>query len=218
MEVAQALGQAVAAALVVRAFEADDHRERMVAVLFHPVDGQVGADVVDPTGGGGFHAVDFERAVLIVTLVEEAGGVVEARALAVLVAHVPLAEVGGLVAGGAHQGGMGDRVFGQGGVVVDDAVGVVVAAGEERGAAGRAEREGDKCVAETHALGGEPVHGRRLEPRVAGAFAMLALHGPHRVPALVIGDDEQEVWFARGGVQRRGGGERGEEPRSGAAG
>ena len=99
--------------------------------------------------------------------------------------------------------------------VVGDAVEVVVAAGEKRGAARRAEREGDEGVAEAHALGGEAVHVRRLEPREARPLALLALHDAHRVPALVVGVDEQEVGLALGGVRDGGAGQRGREPRGG---
>ena len=112
VEVAQAVGEVVAAALVVRAFETDDHARTVVAwFCLEPVDGEVGADIVHPALGGGHHAVDFERAVLIYALVDEAGGVLEAGARAFLVAHVPFAEVGGAVSGVAQQGGVGDGSF-----------------------------------------------------------------------------------------------------------
>ncbi len=58
---------------------------------------------------------------------------------------------------------------------------------------------GDEGVAETNAIGGEPIHVRCFKPRVAGFFSVLFLHCTHGVPAMVIADDEDEVGFALGG-------------------
>ena len=200
VEVAQAFGEILAAARAVRALVTDDHRKRAVAVLLHPLDREVGADVVEPALGGRGDAVDFERAVLVAPVADEACRVIEARTLAALVAHVPLADVGGPVTGGAQQRGVGDGIRRKRRAVVGDAVEVVVAAREKRSPARSAERKGDEGVAEAHTLGGEPVHVRRLEPREARPLALLALHDAHRVPAVIVGVEEQEVGLALGGV------------------
>jgi len=70
---------------------------------------------------------------------------------------------------------------------------------------------GDEGVAETDAAGGEAVHGWRFEPRVAGLFAVFFRNRTHRIPAMVVGDDEDEVGFAFGGLQDRGGSQQNEE-------
>ena len=51
--------------------------------------------------------------------------------------------------------------------VVDDAVGVRVLAGQEAGAARRAERRRRKRVGEPRAFAGEPIHVRRLDERMS---------------------------------------------------
>ena len=70
---------------------------------------------------------------MIGSLADKAGGMIEARTLAALVTHVPLAEVGGAIARGTQQSGVGHRIVRDWSVVIDDAVGVVVTPGEERG-------------------------------------------------------------------------------------
>ena len=52
VEAAQALGQSVSAARAVRAFETDNHRERLFTILLHPLDGEVRAHVIHPAFGG----------------------------------------------------------------------------------------------------------------------------------------------------------------------
>ena len=195
VEVTQPLGQVLAAAVVVRALEADDHGEGLFAraVLFEPFEREVGGDVIHPAAGGDRLAVDLEGAILVDPLVDETGGVLESGARPLLVSHVPFAEVGGAVTGIAQEDRMVEAVFGEGLVVAEDAVDVGVLAGEESGAPGRADRVGDEGVAETDAIRREAIQRGRLEPRVARLVAVLLLHGTHRIPAVVIRDDKDEV-------------------------
>ena len=195
VEIAETGWEIVAAARAVRAFEAEDDGERLFLVLADEVDGEVGGDVVGPALGGGGGCVDVEWTILVLTLTDVAGGVVEAWAGA-LIAHVPFADVGGLVAGGAEEGGVGDGIGGERTTVVSDAVEVIVAAGEEGGAAGSAEGERDEGVAEADTFGGETVHAFGLEPWEAGLVALFALDRADGVPAVVVGIDEEEVGFA----------------------
>ena len=103
----------------------------------------------------------------------------------VVLAHVPLAHVGGLVAGfvQAH------RPVGEGGgklgEIIRHAVGVRVSAGEDRRPARRAERRRAEHVRKAHAFVGDAIDVRRLERRMPGAA--------HRVPADVVAEDEQDV-------------------------
>src|ERR1035441_6716030 len=147
-------------------------------MLLDELDGVVGGHVVHPADGRCGLAVDLEWAIDVSPLPDEAGGVVEARALAALIAHVPFADVGSGVPSGAHEAGVGDAVGGERGVVVGHAVKMVVAASQERRAAGSTKRQCDKAIAKAHAFGGKAVHIGRLEPGEAGAFSLLALHGP----------------------------------------
>src|SRR5664280_3513490 len=113
-------------------------------MLLDELDGVVSGHVVHPADGRCGLAVNLEGAVLVSALPDEAGGVVEARALAALIAHVPLADIGGGVPGGAHEAGVSDAVGGERGVVIGHAVKMVVAASQERRAAGGTERQCDK--------------------------------------------------------------------------
>ncbi len=74
---------------------------------------------------------------------------------------------------------------------------VPVLAGEDGGAAGRADRVGDEGVAEQHALGGQPVDVRRLvDARAVGADG---------VGRVVVGEDQQDIGavaLARAGGER----------------
>ena len=76
------------------------------------------------------------------------------------------------------------------------AVGSRVKPGEDAGPAGHADGGGDKGIGEPHAAGGQGVDVRRLQNRVAGAA--------HRIPALVVGDENDEVWPAERSPAGRG--------------
>jgi hypothetical protein len=181
-------------------FETDPHHKWVVTILFDPLDRIVGVDVVNPALRGRGDPVDFNRAIVVTALANEADGIIKARALAALNAHVPLADVSGAITGGPQQRGVRDGIFREGRVIVGDAVEVVVTAREKRRATRRAERQRHKSVAETHALGREPVHVGRLEPRKTRPLALLSLHHAHRVPALVVGVDEEKIRLAVSGV------------------
>ena len=62
-----------------------------------------------------------------------------------------------------------------------------VLAGKNGGAATAADRSGDKMILEQHTLGCQPVNVRRENIRIA--------HATERVQALVIRQNEQDVWL-----------------------
>src|SRR5687768_2917838 len=91
---------------------------------------------------------------------------------------------------------------------------MVVATAHERRTARCAEGEDDERIAKPETLGRDSVQVRRLKPRVARLVALLTLHDAQRVPALIVGVDEEEVRFARrcsGGRNGEGEGERREQ-------
>ena len=76
-------------------------------------------------------------------------------------------------------------------VVVDDAVAEGVEARKDGGAARGAERSGDEGVLEVDAVAREGVEMRRLGDRVA--------HEAHRIGAMVVGEDQNNVLGLRAG-------------------
>ena len=178
----------------VRAFETDVKREGVAVIAVDEGERVIGGDVVHPAGGRSGRAVDVKGSVVVAALAEEARPEIEAGPVALL-AHVPFADHAGYVARVAQTGGVGDGVGGEAGGVVDDAVEMIIAAGEDGGAAGRTKREGHEGVAETNALGGDAIHVRRAvgEPGKSAGRPHFALHDAQRVPALIIRDEEEEV-------------------------
>ena len=108
----------------------------------------------------------------------------------------------GAVARLLQQPGVSDVLGRERRVVVDDAVEMAIAAGQVARPARGAERIDDEGVAEADALTRQPVHVRCLQPGEAPAFALLALDDPHRIPALVVGVDEDEIRPPRLGTRR----------------
>ena len=94
-------------------------------------------------------------------------------------------------------------------MVVGDAVDVAVLPGHERCTGRGAERIHHESVAEAYPLGGDAIEIWSLEPGEATFLALFLLDDAHCVPALVVGEDVDEVGFTVGGV--REGGEAGEE-------
>ena len=146
--------------------------------------------------------VDVHYGVEVRPLTLETDPVIKAGAARVVEAHVPLADERRLVprlpqaAGERHQG-VADHVQAEL-VVIDDAVPMGVLPREEAGAARRAEGRGDEEVAEQDALARQAVDVWRLGERVAG--------GAERIPALIVGDDEDDVRpasLADGGLKGR---------------
>ena len=80
-------------------------------------------------------------------------------------------------------------------IVIDDVMPVRVQAGQNARAAGRAQRRGDERVLEMRAVARQRVEVRRAQPR-------LRMHEPHRVVAMVVGEDENDI-AAGGAVARR---------------
>jgi hypothetical protein len=170
----------------VRRLVSHDEAERLLARLADPLDRLLG----DPVGEVALQqlalAVDVEGRVEVVPLAPVAHPVIEAGPRRVVVlAHVPLPDVGRLIAAlleaarvARHRGGIVREV-------VEDAVRMGVQAAQDRGPAGGAERRGAERVGEADALAREPVHVRRAQERMA--------HAAHRVPALVVGKDQHHV-------------------------
>ena len=182
----------------VAGLEPEDHQEGLGPVGLDEVGGVLGGHVVDEALARGLDAVDLDRAVEVHALADEARGGVEPRTLAGLVAMVPLAEVARDIPGRAEQGGDREVARGVRRVVVGHAVDMPVLARDERGPRRRAEGVHHEGVPETHALGGETVEVWRAQPGETPAFALLALHHPEGVPALVVREDVDEVGRARG--------------------
>ena len=193
VEIPQSFRKIFPAPGAVRALESDNHGKWLIPVFLQPLDREVGADVIDPSGAGLRHPVDLVRTVHVAALSDKARRVVEAGTLSFLLSHVPFSDVSGLVSGAAEESGMGDGIGGKRPVVVGDAVAVVVLAGQKGGTARGAEGKGDERVAETDAARREAIHVRGLEPREARQLALLTLDNAHGVPALVIGIDEEEI-------------------------
>ncbi len=91
------------AARAMRTFEPKDDGEWPLFVLLHVFDGEVGGDIVHPTLCWRGSTIDFKRAILITSLSNVACRVVEAWTLAALIPHVPFANIGCLISGGAQQ-------------------------------------------------------------------------------------------------------------------
>ena len=126
---------------------------------------------------------------------------------------MPFAEVTRDVPRRTEQGRYGQVALGVGRVVVRHAVDVAVLAGDQRGARGSAERIHHEGVAKAEAFAGEAIKVRGLQPREATLLTLFLLHDAQGVPALVVGEDVDEVGFTVGGVQ---GGESGEQEKKGA--
>jgi hypothetical protein len=142
-------------------------------------------------------SVDVQRRVDCFALAGHRHPMVEARARAVVVAHVPLAEEAGAIAGLLQFEREHRQRMTFASRVVDDAVRVRILAGQETGPARRAQRRRGERVGEARALAGQPVHVRRLDERMSG--------GAKVVPAHVVDQDEDDVGasgWRRGGRRR----------------
>lgn len=169
-------------------------------MALHELDSEIGRDIVHPTSGVGFCAVYFEHTIVVAAMTDIAGGIAKPGALSALAVHVPLSDVSRDVPRGAQQGRMGDVICRKGSVIVGDAIEMIVAPGQEHRATGRAKRVDHEGVAKAHALAGDAVEVRRLEPGKPPALALFALHDAERVVALIVGVDEKKV----GAIGRRG--------------
>ena len=94
-------------------------------------------------------------------------------------------------------------------MVVGDAVDVAVLAGHKRSARRGAQGIHHEGVAEADPLGGDTIEVWSLEPGEAAFLSLFLLDDAQRVPALVVGEDVDEVGFTVGGG--REGGEAGQE-------
>lgn len=104
---------------------------------------------------------------------------------------MPFTEEAGGVAGALEILREIERAWGDGAIVVDDAVTERVKAGEDGGAARGAERGGDERVFEVDAVASEGVEVWRLGYGVA--------HKAHRIEAMIIGEDKNNVLRLRAG-------------------
>src|SRR5262245_7733399 len=80
---------------------------------------------------------------------------------------------------------------------------MAVSAGEDTGAAWRAERVDDERIAEADAFPGELVDSRRFEPGESGLVALLFLHDAHAIPTPVVGVEVDDVGLLMGGDRVR---------------
>src|SRR5262249_7565126 len=120
-------------------------------------------------------------------------------------AMMPFADVTGLVTRAAQQARIRHVAFWERRMIVGDAIRVIISTREKGGPARRAQRKSYKRVSKTHAPRSEAIEVGRLEPGEPRAFTLLALHHPHRIPALIIGIDEKEVRFLVSSRQMQGG-------------
>ena len=167
----------------VRRFVVAHGEERLLRVaLLEPVEGEI-ADQVGAVAGVLLAAGGSEEGGIVVDAlagedvpVVEAGGVGD---------EVPLADHGGLVAGALQF--LGDVIALRVERLVEgvDAVLVAVLAGEDRGAAGRADGVGAEAVGEAHAAVGDAVDVRRLVDAAAV--------GGDGVGGVIVGHDEEDV-------------------------
>ena len=100
--------------------------------------------------------------------------------------HVPLADKCGLVAGllqklREESGSRRNRR-----IVVDDLVPMRVDARQDTGAAWGTKRRGDEGILQMSAFPGKRIQLRRAQPG-------LSVHEPHRVVAMIVGQDEDDV-------------------------
>lgn len=166
-----------------------------------PLDGLVGQDIRIVALEGLAPAVDVKLRIEVGALALEADPVVKAGTrFVVVVAHVPLADVGGAVAGFLEVLGEEDGSLGDGALVVDHPVVVHVLAGQDRGPAGGAEGRADEGVGEVSSFLGEPVEGRGFQP-LRGIRVEA-----HEVVAMVVAENEDNVWWIGGGKGREEGG------------
>ena len=179
----------------VRGLVADHQKPRFAAVVaLEPVLGKLRDDVGVVAGDDlAALAVLVPFGVVVFALALVRGEPVEAGArLVVVLAHVPLAEVGGVVACALELHRKAAEVGGILREVVLHAVSVRVNAAEDARSAGGAERCGAEGVLEIHALLAQPVDVRRLQMRVAREAQC--------VPALIVGKNEQDVRTLRRGT------------------
>ena len=168
----------------------EEQRERLVALLAQELDGMGVQEIGDVAFVLAFIAVDVEHRIDDRAVAGEAHPAVVARPRPARIAHVPLADMGGLVA----QPLQDDVIVGQAMAVrvarhvVDDAVPAGVLAGDDRGAVGRAERRGVERRGEHRAFVADAVDVRRLHVGMA-ADAQL-------VEPEIVDQDDQEIGFA----------------------
>ena len=117
----------------------------------------------------------------------EAYPAVEPGTRRIVVAHMPLADKSGFVAGLTQQQRKGHQPVTGGGAinVVGNPVGVRILAGEKAGARRRAERSGHKRVAEHRSFFADPVDVGRLDKWMTGNTQL--------VPPQVVNQDEHDV-------------------------
>ena len=143
-------------------------------------------------------AVEIEFGVEVFSLPFVGHEPVEAGARIVIVlTHVPFAKIGGVIPGGLQHC---REAFQLGGIlseVIGHAMSVGVEPAQDARAARRAERRRAKRVFKMHAFPPETIDVRSFEVLVAGEA--------ERVPALVVGQDEENIGRAGRGGESAGG-------------
>lgn len=155
-----------------------------------PVEAEVGDDIRDVTRNGparaAFRTFEDERGIMIEALPRDDGPVVESgRAMGWAFAEMPLAEDGGLVAAVLEEFGESLQPVVHGGGKGSAAIHVVVSAGQDCGAAGRADGIGAEAVVEPDAALSDAVEVWRFVDAAA-----IAAHGMGR---MVVGHDVEDV-------------------------
>ena len=159
-----------------------------IAAVLEPLPGEIGQHVGCVAREGLPLAVDVELRIEVDPLAAKRGPVVEAGpGGVVVVAHVPLADEGGLNASRLEVLREKPGARGHGPLIVHHAVVVHVLPGQDRGPTRRAERGGHEGIGEMNALAGEPVEVGRLEP-----FGGVGVEA-EKVVAVVVGEDEDHI-------------------------
>ena len=185
-------------------------QERRGAALLEEAHGALGENIRHVARHAGETAVFKKLRVRDLALALHRDPIIEARPRSGIVAHVPLADKAGVVAGRMERPRKrGQRVAARAAVsVVEDTVVARFLAGEDVGAARGTERRDGEEILELRALARDAIKMGRARERVAG--------GAEIVETQIVDDHEQDVGPGLGGEDRRGHDESGEgrEPRT----
>ena len=174
-----------------------EHEKRVISGLPYEPDRVIRQQVGDVAGFPGPRAVDVELRIEGLALAAHRDPMGKSRPRAVVVSHVPLAEksrpVTRLLQRDRERVEPVARGVARG--VVDDAVGVGVLAGQDAGAARRAQGRRREGVQEPHAFTRHPVDRGRLDERMTRDGEVI--------PAQVVDQDDHEAGASLGGLAAR---------------
>ena len=177
-----------------------EKRLRRVGPVLQPLQRLVGQHVGRVAGNRFPASVDIQHRIEVLALATETDPVVETRLRGIsVVAHVPLADKGGRVAGLLQILGKEHCPLRHGPLVVDHAMMMHVLAGQDGRAAGRAQGRADKGVDQVCAFGRHAIQVRCFqELGIAGQEAQ-------EVVAVVVAEHQHDI-PRRGAIRRLGGG------------